>query len=61
MVSVKQKEVLAGKILDLGNISVGSLVFGFVVRSELFSGFSLVLGLVIAVAAYSVALRFLRQ
>lgn len=48
----KQREVLAEKLADLGNIAVGSLVFGYVVRSEAFTNFSLVLGLAIAVAAY---------
>ena len=50
--NLKQREVLAEKLADLGNIAVGSLVFGYVVRSEAFTGFSLVLGLTIAAAAY---------
>ena len=40
----KQREVLAKKLADLGNIAVGSLVFGYVVRSEVFNVLSLALG-----------------
>ena len=52
----KQRQVLAEKLADLGNIAVGSLVFGYVVRSEVFNAFSLVLGLAIAAAAYVFAI-----
>lgn len=55
----KQREVLADKLADLGNIAIGSLVFGFVIRSEAFNNLSLILGLLIAGSAYwfAVALR----
>lgn len=56
----KQREVLAEKLADLGNIAVGSLVFGYVLRSEVFNELSLILGIIIAAAAYGVALRFVR-
>jgi hypothetical protein len=52
----KQREVLAEKLADLGNIAVGSLVFGYVVRSEVFNVLSLLLGLAIAAAAYIYAM-----
>lgn len=52
----KQKETLAEKLADLGNISVGSLVFGVVIRSEAFNYISLVLGLLIAAIAYGFAI-----
>lgn len=48
----KQREVLAEKLADLGNIAIGSLVFGYVIRSEAFNHLSLILGLLVAVAAY---------
>ena len=48
----RQKERLADKIGELGNIAVGSLVFGYVLKSDAFNILSLVLGLVISVAAY---------
>ena len=47
-----QRKVLGDKLADLGNIAVGSLVFGYVARSEVFDAFSLTLGLAIAAAAY---------
>ena len=52
----KQREVLAEKLADLGNIAVGSLVFGYVLQSSVFNGLSLFLGLFIAAAAYIMAL-----
>jgi hypothetical protein len=51
----RQREVLANKLGELGNIAIGSLVFGFVLRSEAFNSLSVVLGLGIAVAAYCFA------
>ncbi|TSC78471.1 MAG: hypothetical protein G01um101433_222 [Parcubacteria group bacterium Gr01-1014_33] len=51
----KQREVLADKLSDLGNIAVGSLVFGYVINSKSFNGFSLILGLLIAVVMYGFA------
>lgn len=50
--SSKQRELLADKIADLGNIAFGSLVFGWVVRAESFNYVSLLLGLLIGGAAY---------
>lgn len=52
----RQREVLAQKLAELGNIAVGSLVFGFVLRSDAFNNLSLVLGMLIALAAYIFAL-----
>jgi hypothetical protein len=56
MLNTGQRKVLGEKLADLGNIAVGSLVFGYVIRSESFNNLSLVLGLLIAVAAYSLAI-----
>ena len=53
--NTRQREVLAEKLADIGNIAIGSLVFGYVIKSEAFSGWSLVLGLVIAAAMYAFA------
>jgi hypothetical protein len=52
----QQREVLADKLAELGNIAVGSLVFGFVLRSEAFNNTSLILGILIAIASYVFAL-----
>jgi hypothetical protein len=54
-----QREVLADKLAELGNIAVGSLVFGFVLRSEAFNNVSLILGVLIAIASYVFALHLL--
>jgi hypothetical protein len=48
----RQREILAQRLGELGNIAIGSLVFGFVLRSEAFNALSLILGLVIAGATY---------
>jgi hypothetical protein len=48
----RQKEILVQRLGELGNIAIGSLVFGFVLRSEAFNILSLMLGLVIAAATY---------
>ena len=47
MLNPKQRNVLAEKLADLGNIAVGSLVFGYVLRSEAFNQFSLIIGVML--------------
>ena len=48
MLNPKQRERLAHILAELGNVAVGSLVFGFVLKSDKFNGLSLVIGLGIA-------------
>ena len=57
----KQREVLAEKLADLGNIAVGSLVFGYVLKSDAFNNISLLLGIMICVATYIFAIRLAKQ
>jgi hypothetical protein len=52
----KQREALANRLGELGNIAVGSLVFGFVLRSDAFNNFSLILGLLIAIVMYGLSI-----
>tara|TARA_Y100000310_G_C20369556_1_gene662885 strand:- start:142 stop:324 length:183 start_codon:yes stop_codon:yes gene_type:complete len=52
MFNPKQRKLLAEKLADLGNIAVGSLVFGVVIKSEAFNHVTLILGLLIAMVAY---------
>ncbi|MBI4225465.1 MAG: hypothetical protein HY617_04045 [Candidatus Sungbacteria bacterium] len=52
----RQREVLAEKFADLGNISIGSLVFGFVLQSNVLNGLSLFIGLGIAFATYGISI-----
>ena len=52
MLNTKQRERLAHILAELGNVAVGSLVFGFVLRSDTFSGLSLVIGLGIAAVSF---------
>jgi hypothetical protein len=56
----KQREVIAEKFADLGNIAVGSLVFGVVLRSDILNRNSLILGVLIYLTAYWISLRALR-
>ena len=57
----KQCEVLAEKLADLGNVAVGSLVFGYVLKSDAFNYLSLLLGIVISVVGYTLAVTLTRQ
>jgi hypothetical protein len=50
--SPKQRDMLGEKLADLGNLAVGSLVFGVVLRAEAFTRGTVVLGILIAIAAY---------
>ena len=50
--SARQREVLAEKFADLGNIAIGSLVFGYVLKSEILNNASLAIGMAIALATY---------
>lgn len=59
MLNQKQRETLAGKFADLGNIAVGSLVFGFVIKSEVLNTYSLLIGLAVAFAVYILAVAIL--
>lgn len=51
----RQRGVLSEKLADLGNVAVGSLVFGYVLRSNAFNGYSLLIGVIIALATYGLA------
>ena len=53
MLNKRQQEVLANKFADLGNIAIGSLVFGYVIRADALNTFSLILGFIVAVVAYA--------
>jgi hypothetical protein len=53
----RQRKMLADKFADLANIAIGSLIFGYVINSEVFNQISLLLGFLIAIAAYIFAVR----
>lgn len=53
--------MLAEKLADLGNIAVGSLVFGYVLRSEAFNQFSLMLGIVLMIVTYGFSILLERN
>ncbi|TSC67903.1 MAG: hypothetical protein G01um101466_615 [Parcubacteria group bacterium Gr01-1014_66] len=52
----RQKEILALKFAELGNIAIGSLVFGVILRSESLNQISLIIGILIAIGSYVVAM-----
>lgn len=56
MLNPRQREILAGKFADLGNIAIGSLVFGYVLRSDALNQLSLFFGIVAALLAYGIAM-----
>jgi hypothetical protein len=57
MLNTKQRERLAHILAELGNVAVGSLVFGFVLRSDTFNGLSLMIGLSIAAVSFFFAVK----
>lgn len=61
MLNLRQRELLAEKLMDLGNIAAGSLVFGVLIKRELFSIWSLVFGIVSVIVAYSVAMALKKE
>ena len=56
MLNQQQRQVLAGKLMDLGNLALGSLVFGVVIRSDIVGYVSLLLGVVVAIVTYGFAI-----
>jgi len=56
MLNFKQREVLAEKLMDLGNIAAGSLVFGVLIKRELFNFLSLIFGVATVIVLYSIAM-----
>ena len=52
----RQRDILAEKLADLGNVTAGSLVFGYVLRSDAFNGLSLIIGLTIGFIGYFLAI-----
>jgi hypothetical protein len=57
MLNSKQRERLAHILAELGNVAVGSLVFGFVLRLDTFNGLSLMIGLSIAAVSFFFAVK----
>ena len=55
MLNSRQRETLAGKFADLGNIAIGSLVFGYVLRSDALNEASLLLGVIVGLLGYILA------
>jgi len=55
-----QRKALSDKLLSLGNIAIGSLIFGVVVSRELFRWWLAVLGLVIYTILTIVGLLLLK-
>jgi len=56
MLNTRQRGILSEKLADLGNIAVGSLVFGYVLRSDAFNQVSLLLGIIAAILGYGAAI-----
>jgi len=55
----KQREVLAGKLMDVANFAIGALLIGQIIAKE-FNLWWTLSGLVIWVTFYGVGLHFLR-
>lgn len=56
MLNLNQREVLAEKLMDLGNIAAGSMVFGVLIKRELFNVWSLLLGIATLIILYGIAM-----
>lgn len=61
MLSTEQRNLIAGKLADFGNIAAGSLIFGTLLRVEAFAVGSVFLGLILLVLAYVFAITLTRQ
>ncbi len=56
-----QRKTLAGKVADLGNIAIGSLIFGRVIAQEAFSQYSILFGFLIALLSYFSVVLLLKE
>lgn len=61
MLTAEQRNLLATKLADFGNIAAGSLVFGTILRAEAFALGSILIGISILVAAYAFSIVLSRQ
>lgn len=61
MLNFRQREVLAEKLMDLGNIAAGSLVFGVLIKRELFNVLSLAIGIVTVIGLYVIAMKLKKE
>lgn len=57
----KQRKILATKVADLGNIAIGSLIFGRVIAQEAFSKYSILFGFLIALLSYLSVVLLLKE
>jgi predicted MFS family arabinose efflux permease len=58
--SEDQRGRIGEKLLDLGNIAAGAMLFGQVVSNRQFDMITAFLGLVVLIACYLVGLRIMR-
>lgn len=58
MLNERQRSMLSEKLADLGNVAVGSLVFGYILRSDVLNQLSLIFGVIMALLAYLAAIAF---
>ncbi len=56
MLNERQRSILSEKLLDLGNIAIGSLVFGYVLRSDFLNQLSLIFGITTGLLSYGIAI-----
>lgn len=61
MLNFKQRGALAEKLMDLGNIAAGSMVFGVLIKRELFNFLSLFIGIVTVVGLYIIAMKLKKE
>lgn len=61
MLNEKQREVLAEKLADFGNIAAGSLIFGTIFRAELLAVVSILIGLTLVLTSYLLSLLLTRR
>lgn len=61
MFTRNQRKLLAAKFADFGNIAAGSLIFGVLIREEALTLFSILLGILLLVIAYILAVVLSRH
>ena len=57
----KQRQVVAEKLADFGNIAAGSLIFGAAVSQKLLATPSILVGFAVVITCYVIAARIVKD
>lgn len=57
----KQREMLADKLMDLGNLAAGSLIFGTILREESLAFYPIIAGMIVITGSYLLSILFTKN